>query len=184
VNIFNFNLKAKLNINTIFGLLGFMAILLICITSTNGINSIYAQQKQQHFNAILLGSKGVPPIQTSAIGVAKFTLSSDGKWLGYVLTVLDTNNVIGAHIHMGNSTQNGPIEVFLYGNHNMTQPPTGKVDGVLSRGFIADSDLTGPMAGKHMQELLNQIQNGYAYVNVHTTQNPKGEIRGQIEIPQ
>jgi hypothetical protein len=40
------------------------------------------------------------------------------------------------------------------------------------------------MTGKHMQELLNQIQNGYAYVNVHTTQNPNGEIRGQIEIPQ
>jgi hypothetical protein len=184
VNIFNSNLKTKLNTYTICGLLGFMAILLICGTSTNGFNSISAQQKQQHFNAILLGSKGVPPTQTSAIGVAKFTLSNDGKWLGYVLTVLDINNVIGAHIHMGNSTQNGPIEVFLSGNHNMTQPSTGKVDGVLSRGFISDSDLTGPMAGKHMQELLNQIQNGYAYVNVHTTQNPNGEIRGQIEIPQ
>jgi CHRD domain-containing protein len=184
VNLFDFNLKIKLNVYTICGLLGFLAILLICGTTTNGFNSISAQQKQQHFNAILLGSKGVPPVQTSAIGVAKFTLSNDGKWLGYVLTVLDINNVIGAHIHMGNSTQNGPIEVFLYGNHNMTQPPTGKVDGVLSRGFISDSDLTGPMAGKHMQELLNQIQNGYAYVNVHTTQNPNGEIRGQIEIPQ
>jgi hypothetical protein len=184
VNLFNSNLTTKPNLYTICGLLGFMAILLIGGTSTNGINSISAQQKQQHFNSILLGSKGVPPTQTSAIGVAKFTLSNDGKWLGYVLTVLDINNVIGAHIHMGNSTQNGPIEVFLYGNNNMTQPPTGKVDGVLSRGFISDSDLTGPMTGKHMQELLNQIQNGYAYVNVHTTQNPNGEIRGQIEIPQ
>ena len=184
MNIFNSNLKTKPNLYTICGLLGFIAILLICGTSTNGINSISAQQKQQHFNAILLGSKGVPPTQTSAIGVAKFTLSNDGKWLGYVPYRPRSNNVIGAHIHMGNSTQNGPIEVFLYGNHNMTQPPTGKVDGVLSRGFISDSDLTGPMAGKHMQELLNQIQNGYAYVNVHTTQNPNGEIRGQIEIPQ
>ena len=41
--------------------------------------------------------------------------------------------------------------------------------------------LGGPMAGKTLKgDLVKAIQNGEAYVNVHTVQNPDGAIRGQI----
>jgi hypothetical protein len=41
--------------------------------------------------------------------------------------------------------------------------------------------LEGPMAGKTLEgDLVKAIQNGEAYVNVHTVQNPNGAIRGQI----
>jgi hypothetical protein len=148
---------------------------------TNGpiINHVSAQSSQQ-FTAKLTGSAGVPPIKTPATGVAKFTLSPNGKSLSYTLNVTNINSVIGAHIHSGNAKQNGPIVLILYGNPTMTNPPTGKINGLLSKGNTTASDLKGPLAGKQMSDLLNLIKAGSAYVNVHTTQNPKGEIRGQI----
>lgn len=111
----------------------------------------------------------MPPIKTQATAIAKFTLSPDGKSLGYVLNVTNINSVIGAHIHSGNAKQNGPIVLILYGNPTMTNPPTGKVNGMLSKGNTSASDLKGPLAGKQMSDLLNLIKAGNAYVNVHTT---------------
>jgi hypothetical protein len=39
------------------------------------------------------------------------------------------------------------------------------------------------MAGKQLSDLIDVIRSEGAYVNVHTEQNPDGEIRGQIEPP-
>jgi hypothetical protein len=49
------------------------------------------------------------------------------------------------------------------------------------RGNITDSDLTGPMQGKTLSDLISEIDNGNTYTNVHTASHPDGEIRGQIE---
>jgi hypothetical protein len=41
--------------------------------------------------------------------------------------------------------------------------------------------LEGPMAGKTLKgDLVKAIQNGEAYVHVHTAQNPDGAIRRHI----
>ncbi len=37
------------------------------------------------------------------------------------------------------------------------------------------------MAGKQLSDLIDVMKSEGAYVNVHTQQNPDGEIRGQIE---
>ena len=51
-------------------------------------------------------------------------------------------------------------------------------------GSIAANNLEGPMQGKTVAELINAIKNNTTYVNVHTEQNPNGEIRGQLaDIP-
>ena len=47
-------------------------------------------------------------------------------------------------------------------------------------GYITSSDLVGPLKGKQISDLVKLINDGEAYVNVHTETNPKGEIRGQI----
>ena len=49
------------------------------------------------------------------------------------------------------------------------------------RGNITDSDLTGPMQGKTLSDLISAINSGDTYTNVHTPSHPDGEIRGQIE---
>ncbi|MGH9973157.1 MAG: CHRD domain-containing protein [Nitrososphaeraceae archaeon] len=41
--------------------------------------------------------------------------------------------------------------------------------------------LKGPLAGKAVEiDLVKTINDEEAFVNVHTTENPDGEIRGQI----
>ena len=58
---------------------------------------------------------------------------------------------------------------------------TGPIDGQLVGGSITNDMLEGSMANKTVEgDLVKVIQNGEAYVNVHTTENPDGAIRGQI----
>ncbi len=87
---------------------------------------------------------------------------------------------MGAHIHSGIKGQNGPIVAPLY-NGLSTIPPTGKVNGMLSKGSIKATDLRGPLAGKILGSLTALMKNGELYVNVHTQQNQNGELRWQIE---
>jgi hypothetical protein len=58
---------------------------------------------------------------------------------------------------------------------------TGPVTGDLTEGSITSASLVGPLQGKQLSDLIALMQNGQAYVNVHTEQNPNGEIRGTIE---
>ena len=57
----------------------------------------------------------------------------------------------------------------------------GRFDGVLGKGTIRATDLVGPLEGMTLEDLLEAMDSGETYVNVHTDLNPGGEIRGQIE---
>lgn len=172
-------LKTKFNILVAFGIVGLATALLISGAAVNGFINYASAQQQQQFTAKLSGENEVPPVTTPATGIATFTVSPDGTSLNYVLSVSDITGVIGAHLHAGPSTQNGPAIVGLF-NPNMAGHPTGKVHGSLSKGIIRASNLTGPLAGKELSDLILLIKTGNTYVNVHTTQNRGGEIRGQL----
>lgn len=118
---------------------------------------------------------------TNATGLAEFQLGRDGNALYYQLNVTKLNHVIGAQIHVGSGTENGPIVVGLFPSpFVMMGPPTGEVNGLLSSGTITSADLLGPLAGKNLTYLINFLKSETVYVNVHTEENPSGEIRGQI----
>jgi hypothetical protein len=51
----------------------------------------------------------------------------------------------------------------------------------LSQGTITTSNLRGPLAGHPLSDLIDIMDNGTAYANVHTKDFPLGEIRGNIE---
>jgi hypothetical protein len=127
------------------------------------------------FVAHLSGDEEVPARDTSARGAAIFMLSEDGTALQYKLIVANIDNVLASHIHVAPAGVNGPVVVFLFSGG-----PTERVDGILAEGTITSDDLIGRLAGMTIDDLVIAINAGNTYVNVHTTEFPGGEIRGQI----
>lgn len=128
------------------------------------------------FKATLTGKEEIPAVTTPAEGSAVFELSADGKALSYVLTVKDIENVTASHIHAGKVGESGGVVVALF----MGPKKEGKFSGELARGTITADKLAGSLAGKTVADLAAMLRSGGAYVNVHTTKNPPGEIRGQV----
>jgi hypothetical protein len=136
---------------------------------------------QTKFMATLSGNAQNPPIDTSAHGMATFTLSTDGMTLSYTLSVVDTEDITMAHIHIAAAGQNGPVATWLYPSQPHAETKPGKFTGDLATGTLTAADLVGPLQGKTIGDLVADIKAGNAYVNVHTTAHPGGEIRGQIQ---
>ncbi len=133
------------------------------------------------FAASLDAQHEVPTNDSGASGRARFELNRDGS-LDYSLDVEQLSDARMAHIHLGGAGQNGPVVVTLFAD------PAGVStydDEVIARGRIeaddVDEALLGTAAGAaELSELLRRLQQGRAYVNVHTSRFPGGEIRGQI----
>jgi len=148
-----------------------------------------ASGTKKTYRATLRGTEEIPTHATTAKGSATFTLSKDMSEIRYRLTVNNMKNVTVAHIHLGAPGENGPPVAMLYG------PATagaGKKNGLLSSGTLRASDLMGPLQGKTIQDLLNEMSANHTYVNVHSDDGtgaantgpgdfPDGEIRGQIK---
>jgi hypothetical protein len=77
-----------------------------------------------------------------------------------------TSNATAAHIHQGAAGVNGPVIVPLAGGAGATAGTWSVPAGT----FLTASQ-------------LNVLKVGGLYANVHTVNNPAGEIRGQIHLP-
>ena len=111
---------------------------------------------------------------TKATGIVEFTVTGTNS-MSYKVSVTNMVKVTAAHIHIAKVGQNGPVIVTLF----KTGSPSATTNGTLSQGNITSAKLEGPLAGKQLSDLINLMNNGGAYVNVHTEANPNGEIRGQ-----
>lgn len=149
-------------------------------STTANLSGTALSTSPRNFRAHLSGRAEVPPTETRAQGQAIFQLSRDGMSLNYKLIVANIENVFMAHIHLAPAGQNGPIGVWLYPSSPPSQLIPGRSDGPLAEGNITANDLVGPLAGEELAQLLMEMSDGNTYVNVHTTQNPSGEVRGQI----
>jgi acyl dehydratase len=142
------------------------------LSLTLGLASCHdASEGQTLWRAGRSGPNEVPARATAAGGSAGFTLDGDRVFFSVEVSQLD--NVTMAHIHSGAAGTNGPIRVFLYG-----PTPATSFNGRLAEGSFTAADVTGVT----FETLLEQMRTGQAYVNVHTTLYPGGEIRGQTEL--
>jgi hypothetical protein len=126
------------------------------------------------------GAEENPANDSRGQGQAVFRLSEDGSTLSYKLIVANIENVTQSHIHLAPRGQNGGIVVWLYPPAPPLQLIPGRTQGVLEEGDITSANLVGALAGQDLSALIDAIRAGGAYVNVHTTQFPPGEIRGQL----
>jgi hypothetical protein len=127
------------------------------------------------FTANLTGGQEVPPVTTTATGTATFTIV--GSQIQYEVNVAGLENVLFAHIHVAPAGQNGLVRLNLCGT-GAPQPPCTGGTGVLTTGTNGTTVGDPPIT---FDQLVEAMRSGGAYTNVHTTANPGGEIRGQIE---
>jgi hypothetical protein len=140
----------------------------------------FARPAVRNFRAHLSGDQEVHPVNTKATGQAIFQLSKDGTSLSYKLIVANIENVTQAHIHFAPAGVNGPVVAWLYPAGPPAQLIPGRTSGVLAQGELTVANLVGPLDGFPLSDLIDLFNDGEAYVNVHTSQYPPGEIRGQI----
>ncbi|WP_227375798.1 CHRD domain-containing protein [Haladaptatus halobius] len=128
----------------------------------------------------MTGDEQPDTVETNAEGAAVFV--REGPGMRFILLATGIENVTQAHIHRGSEGENGPVVTWLYPDPQARQPQRvpGRFDGVLSARRFFAGDLVGPLEGRSLDSLTSAIENGNAYVNVHTKSNPAGEIRGQL----
>jgi hypothetical protein len=129
------------------------------------------------FTAALSGANEVPPVTTAATGTAELTIND--AQIEYTVNVTGIENALVAHIHTGREGQNGPVRLNLCGTGD-PQPPCTSGTGVLATGTNGTTVGDPPIT---FDELVEAMRSDSAYVNVHTTQNQGGEIRGQV-VPE
>jgi hypothetical protein len=107
------------------------------------------------------GLQQVPPDTNGGFGLGTLHFSPDFKKVHYeLLPVGLTGPVTAAHIHNGQSGQNGNVLVALNTGEFIT-------------GTIEDTAI--------VNQVLSMVLFGTGYINLHTALNPNGEIRAQLE---
>jgi len=130
--------------------------------NTNGeIRGQIELETDFHFKAFLSGAEIVPPANTPAVGVATFDLHKDYMYLNLKVQITGLSGPITtAQLHYGAPGVNGPevawLDSFVNGNTIIAEIPDTL--------FIYD------------------LLAGNIYLNVNTSANPIGEVRGQIYL--
>ncbi|WP_417590706.1 CHRD domain-containing protein [Owenweeksia hongkongensis] len=118
-----------------------------------------------YFDAVLDTMQENTPVVAAGnpTGVAWFNLSAGLDTLDYDVLVEDvTATATGAHLHMGTVGNDGPVVLDL----------TPGINGNHIKGQITGAAITS--------QVVHDMLSGAFYVNVHTTANANGELRGQV----
>lgn len=114
-------------------------------------------------SAKLDGMQSVPMTMASGLGVASFRLNATRDTMCVNISVNGlTGPITGIHVHEGAPGVSGGVVTDL----------TPYVNGNNVSAMLTGTDLTSAMVAKYLK--------GDYYVNVHTTANAGGEIRGQL----
>jgi CHRD domain-containing protein len=115
----------------------------------------------------------VPVKTTPGTGVTTFVdLGTSIEW---TMTLTNMTGVVASHIHgPAAAGVNAGVLINLF----LPNVATGTVNGEVARGTITNAN----NANVSLDSLRTLFNNGNAYVNVHTSVNPGGEIRDQIHL--
>lgn len=137
----------------------------------------------------LKGYKEVPAVSSTATGRFKASFDEKSGAISYQLSYSGLQgDVRQAHIHLGQRGVNGGVMVWLCqttANADSTGlSPTCPQSGTVG-GLIQAANVIGPagqgVAPMEFAELVAAIRAGVAYVNVHSSLFPAGELRGQLQ---
>lgn len=141
----------------------------------------------ERIQADLSGYDEVPAVSTVAAGDFRAMISPQGDAIDYELTYAGLQgDVVMAHVHLAQPGVNGAVMFWLCGTPAVPGPdgtPTCPTDGTVTGTVMADDIQAAPdqqLAEGDLAAAIAAIRARVAYVNVHTTLSPGGEIRGPI----
>lgn len=119
-------------------------------------------QIEELFDTSLEGTNQVPEVKTKATGNVTVTLQGDSIHIQGGFSGL-RGEYVASHIHMGGEDENGDPVVPL-------DPE------------LADDELSGSWDESHEldEKLVAALKADSLYINVHSEEHQKGEIRGQL----
>jgi hypothetical protein len=167
------------------------------------VNTVTAgDDHNRHDNRVfaeLKPTEEVPALSSpGARGRFKATIDAENQTISYELSYEGLEApALQAHIHIGQRKVNGGISVFLCGNPptvpapTVPQPPACPPAPATVTGVLTAANIIGPVAQgieptsdsmNEFDELVALLRKELAYVNVHSTRFPGGEVRGQVHF--
>lgn len=137
----------------------------------------------------LHGFNEVPAVSSAAQGRFKAWLDQGGV-VRYELSYSGLEGEVRqAHIHLGQRGVNGGIMVWLCQTSFNPDPQgrapvcplSGTVAGVIDATSVGAQAAGQGVAAGEFAEFAAAVRAGVAYVNVHSTKFPAGELRGQLQ---
>ena len=121
---------------------------------------------------------GLLGLLTGAVGTATVSVDATNQEIAVTLELFNfATGTTAGHIHVGPRGVAGPVVI----NFPIPQGRTGDLPLTFRAG--AASFVARPEIGINtMTDAIQAIVGGGAYVNIHTSQYPAGEIRGQLVI--
>jgi hypothetical protein len=156
-------------------LFGMLALALAGFTAACG-NDNGTGPTEERFIATLTGASERPtPVTTNTTGTATLTFTNDTT-ISYAITLVNATGITAAHIHIGGTEVAGGIIAGLFSN----PPGVNIANGTLVEGRVTPGNMGTNNLGLNFESLKGLIRGGGAYVNVHSTANPGGVVRGQL----
>jgi hypothetical protein len=118
------------------------------------------------------------PVTSDADAVALFEQSASGSTMKYTVIVDDLEEIVSIGIFQGAVGVNGDRVVNLVERDPVSDPDLPS-DGVVISGTFDDGDVTPPPLT--VSDVVQQMLQGNAYVQIFTETYETGELRGQIE---
>jgi CHRD domain len=140
------------------------------------VGTASAEAQNLNFTALLSGANETPGIASGAGGTATITLNTATRAVTYRIDVYNMpSGTTAAHFHTGGPGVAGPVVV------NFTVQTNVSNDFSIS-GTATASDLVSRQAQGigSWEDFVQALTLGQIYVNVHSTVNPGGEVRGQV----
>jgi hypothetical protein len=146
--------------------------------------------RDKRIGALLTGYEEVPAVSSPAEGTFRGRISADGTQIDYELTYSGLSSPVQqAHIHFAQRAVNGAIVVWLCGTAanpgpagTPVCPAEGTVTGTITSAEVVASAPAQQIGAGELAEVIDAIEAGRAYANVHSSTSPGGEIRGQILV--
>jgi hypothetical protein len=163
-----------------------------------GAGAAWAHNNRRAIRETLLGVQEVPVVSTTGSGTFRAEISRDGDEIEYTLTFRNLEgDVRQSHIHIAPPQNTGNIVLWLcqtaanpapagtnppqcFNTLAGESPRSNTVSGVLRASDVIPQASNG-IAANELEEVLQLINAGKTYVNVHSAFIPAGEIRSQIE---